>query len=45
VGHHDEPQCMLVCPVECILIDDALAETREQLDLKYRQLMAKETTA
>jgi hypothetical protein len=35
---------MLVCPVECIVIDGALAETREQLELKYRQLMAKETT-
>jgi ferredoxin len=45
VGHHDEPQCMVVCPVECILIDADRAETREQLELKYRQLMAKETTA
>ena len=45
VGHHDEPQCMVVCPVECILVDADHAETREQLELKYRQLMAKETTA
>ncbi|MEI7035912.1 YfhL family 4Fe-4S dicluster ferredoxin [Fulvimonas yonginensis] len=45
VGHHEEPQCMLVCPVECIIPDPAHAETREQLELKYRQLMAKETTA
>jgi ferredoxin len=43
VGHHDEPQCMTVCPVECILVDGAAPETREQLELKYRQLMAKET--
>ena len=45
VGHHDEPQCMVVCPVECIVIDADLGETREQRELKYRQLMAKETTA
>ena len=45
VGHHDEPQCMVVCPVECIIIDADLGETREQLELRYRQLMAKETMA
>jgi ferredoxin len=39
VGHFDEPQCVGVCPVECIVVDDGLAETHEQLELKYRQLM------
>ncbi len=37
-GHHDEPQCVVVCPVECIIIDPEHVETVAQLDLKYRQL-------
>ena len=41
VGHHDEPQCVEVCPVECIIVDPAHEETREQLTLKYQALMAK----
>ena len=45
VGHHDEPQCMVVCPVECIVADPDRPETHEQLELKYRQLMAKRTAA
>jgi ferredoxin len=39
VGHHDEPQCIEVCPVECIIIDPDHVESRGQLDLKYRALM------
>jgi ferredoxin len=45
IGHHDEPQCVVVCPVECIIPDPDHPETHEQLELKYRQLMAKETGA
>lgn len=45
VGHHDEPQCMVVCPVECILVDADHSETHAQLELKYHQLMAKEPAA
>lgn len=37
-GHHDEPQCMLVCPVECILQDPAHVETEEELMARYRRL-------
>lgn len=37
-GHHDEPQCMEVCPVECILQDPAHAETEEELMDKFRLL-------
>ena len=37
-GHHDEPQCMLVCPVECILPDPAHPESEEELMARYRQL-------
>jgi hypothetical protein len=39
VGHHDEPQCVVVCPVECIIVDPAQTETREQLEHKYQHLM------
>jgi ferredoxin len=38
VGHFDEPQCVQVCPVECIPINPAHQETREQLMDKYRVL-------
>ena len=41
VGHFDNPQCVEVCPVECIPHDPDHVETREQLMLKYAHLMAK----
>jgi ferredoxin len=40
VGHFDEPQCVVVCPVECIDVDTAHPESREELQLKYAGLMA-----
>lgn len=43
VGHHDEPQCVVVCPVECILLDPANPESREQLLAKYETLVTEET--
>jgi ferredoxin len=45
VGHYDEPQCVAVCPVECIIGDPEHVESAEQLDLKYRHLMAREFAA
>jgi ferredoxin len=42
VGHHDEAQCVVVCPVECIFVDPANAETREQLLAKSVQLQNEE---
>lgn len=39
VGHFDEPQCALFCPVDCIPKDPDHIETQEQLYLKYQQLM------
>jgi len=30
VGEHDEPQCVEVCPLDCIAPDPARAETRDQ---------------
>lgn len=38
VGHFDEPQCVSICPVDCIPKDEACPETTEQLQEKYRQL-------
>lgn len=40
VGHFDIPQCIEVCPVECIIVDALHAETREQLLDRYRALSA-----
>jgi ferredoxin len=42
VGHFEVPQCVEVCPVECILVDPAHTETREELEGKYRRLTGKE---
>jgi ferredoxin len=38
VGHHPEPQCRVVCPVDCIPLDPDHAETHDQLLAKYRRL-------
>lgn len=38
VGHFDEPQCVVVCPVECIDIDVRQPESRDELLLKYQRL-------
>ena len=40
VGHFDTPQCVEVCPVECIPKDPDQAETEEQLRAKYNRLIA-----
>ena len=38
VGHFDEPQCQVVCPVDCIPHDEAKKESPEQLQAKYDAL-------
>ena len=40
VGHFDTPQCVQVCPVNCIPVRPDRVESREQLLDKYRQLTA-----
>lgn len=40
VGHFDEPQCIEVCPVDCILKDPDNPETEDQLMGKYQKLVA-----
>ena len=38
VGAHDDPQCIDVCPADCIIPDPAHAESPEQLQAKYARL-------
>ncbi len=40
VGHFDEPTCIEVCPVDCILVDPDNTESKEALQLKYEKLTA-----
>jgi ferredoxin len=40
VGHFDTPQCLEVCPVDCIVQDPAHVESKEQLQAKFEKLMA-----
>ncbi len=42
VGHYNTPQCMEVCPVDCILIDPERHETREELEAKYRSMLGQQ---
>ncbi len=38
VGHFETPQCVEVCPVDCIIVDPNHAETKDQLTQKHRLL-------
>ena len=40
VGHFDEPTCIEVCPVDCILVDPDNVESKDILQLKYEKLVA-----
>lgn len=42
IGHFDTPQCVEVCPVECIPKDEKHAETEEDLWQKYLNLTRSE---
>ena len=35
VGHFDAPQCVEVCPIDCIPLNPDVVESREQLMQKY----------
>ena len=39
-GHYEEPQCVEVCPVDCIPSDPDNEESEKELLLKYDYLMA-----
>ncbi len=36
VGHYDEPQCQMVCPVDCIPKDADNQESHQELMEKYQ---------
>ncbi|MFQ5431101.1 MAG: YfhL family 4Fe-4S dicluster ferredoxin [Nitrospinota bacterium] len=38
VGHYDEPQCIEVCPVDCIVKDPENEESKDELQTKYESL-------
>ena len=44
VGHFDTPQCVEVCPVECIPHDPDHVESRDDLLLKYERLTGKKAS-
>jgi ferredoxin len=42
VGHFEIPQCVDICPIDCIPKDESYVETNDQLYQKYLQLTKKE---
>ncbi len=40
VGHFERPQCVEVCPVDCIPLDPGHVESRAALLAKYQVLQA-----
>ena len=42
VGHFDEPQCVQVCPVNCIPVHPQWVEDKPTLWQKYRRLQAEQ---
>ncbi len=42
IGHFDTPQCVDICPVECIPKDPERVETEQQLFKKFLQLTGAE---
>jgi ferredoxin len=45
VGHFDEPQCVQVCPVDCIPLNPLFNESNESLWAKYRLLTGSKNPA
>jgi len=41
VGHFDTPQCVEVCPVDCITKNPDRVESKDQLLVKYNKLTGK----
>jgi ferredoxin len=38
VGHYEQPQCVEVCPVDCIILNPEVVENKDQLLAKYSAL-------
>ena len=45
VGHFDKEQCIVICPVDCILVDPENTESEQQLRDKYGLLTGKDFDA
>ena len=45
VGHYATPQCVEVCPVDCIPLNPDIVESKEQLHQKYLTLTAQKSTS
>lgn len=41
VGHFDEPQCVEICPIDCIPKDPNRVESEADLMAKYKRLTGK----
>lgn len=41
VGHYDEPQCVSVCPIDCIPMNPNIIETNEELLAKFKKIIQK----
>ena len=39
VGHFNSPQCIEVCPVDCIVQDPDHVESKDELHAKFEKLM------
>lgn len=39
VGHFDEPQCVAICPVDCIPKDENFIESEQELLAKYHRIV------
>ncbi|MFT6406673.1 MAG: Fe-S-cluster-containing hydrogenase component 2 [Arenicella sp.] len=42
IGHFKKEQCIIVCPVDCILVDPEHQESQTTLQQKYQQLTGKD---
>ncbi len=45
VGHFDTPQCVEVCPVDCIPVNPERVESKGELQKKHEGLMARKSGA
>lgn len=41
VGHYKQEQCVVICPIDCILVDEELNESQVQLQQKFAALTGK----
>ena len=44
IGHFTEPQCIEVCPVDCIVKDPDNEESDDKLKLKYQKLTGRKAS-